>query len=80
LPGFEASVWYVLLARAGTPPEIVGTLNAAVTNYLKSEQAKKFFEGLGLEFGGGTPDDAKRFITAEIEKWGPVIKAANISF
>jgi tripartite-type tricarboxylate transporter receptor subunit TctC len=80
LPGFEASVWYVLLARTGTPPEIVGKLNGAVTDYLKSEQAKKFFEGLGLEFGGGTPDDAKRFIAAEIEKWGPVIKAANISF
>jgi tripartite-type tricarboxylate transporter receptor subunit TctC len=80
LPDFEASVWYVLLARTGTPPEIIRKLNGAVTDYLKSEQAKKFFESLGLEFGGGTPEDAKQFIAAEVDKWAPVIKAANISF
>lgn len=80
LPGFEASVWYVILAPAGTPPDIVVKLNAATNDYLKSEQARGFLDKLGVEIGGGTPDDAKTFIASEIEKWAPIIKSANISF
>ncbi len=80
VPGFEASVWYALLAPAGTPPAIVSKLNAALNDYLKTEQAKEIFASLGIERAGGTAEELKAFIAAEVAKWGPIVKAANISF
>ena len=80
IAGFEASVWYALLAPAGTPPTIVRRLNAALNDYLKTEQAKDIFAHLGIERAGGTPEELKALIAAEIAKWGPIVKAANISF
>jgi tripartite-type tricarboxylate transporter receptor subunit TctC len=80
LPGFEASVWYALLTPAGTPPEAVAKLNAAVNDYLKTSKAKELFAKLGVQSAGGTPADLKKFVADEIEKWGPIVKGANISF
>jgi tripartite-type tricarboxylate transporter receptor subunit TctC len=80
LPGFEASVWYAMLAPAGTPPQVIAKLNAAANDFLKTPQAKDLFEKLGIDVAGGTPDDLKAFIAAEVEKWAPIIKAANIEF
>ena len=80
LPGFEATVWYAVLAPAGTPDDIVRKLNAAANAFLETPQAKDMFTKLGIERAGGTPDDLKAFIASEIEKWEPVIKSANIKF
>lgn len=80
IPGFEASVWYALLAPAGTPPEAVNKLNAAIHSFLKTDKAKNLFEKLGVQAAGGTPADLKKFVSDEIGKWEPIVKAANISF
>ena len=80
LPGFEASVWYALLAPAGTPPDVVAKLNAAMNEYLRSAEAKQFLDKLGVTIAGGTPDQLKDFTAAELEKWAPIVKAANINF
>jgi tripartite-type tricarboxylate transporter receptor subunit TctC len=80
LPGFEASVWYALLAPNGTPPDIVAKLNSAANEFLASDRAKDTFGNLGIEMAGGTPDDLRTFIAAEIAKWGPIVRAANIAF
>jgi len=80
LPGFEASVWYALLAPKGTAPEIVAKLNAATNQYLTSDKAKTALDTLGVEIAGGTPDDLKAFTAAEIKKWSPIIQQANIQF
>jgi tripartite-type tricarboxylate transporter receptor subunit TctC len=80
LPGFEASVWYAMLAPAGTPPQVIVKLNAATNDFLKTPQAKDLFETLGIDVAGGTPDDLKAFIAGEVEKWAPIIKAAKIEF
>ncbi len=80
LPGFEASVWYALFAPTGTPPDVIAKLNAATNAYLKTPQAKELFDQLGVEAAGGTPDDLKSFVAKELDKWGPIIKAANITF
>lgn len=80
LPGFEASVWYALLAPAGTPPDIISKLNAATNDYLKSDKAKTLFESLGVQAAGGTPKELEAFIAAEMKKWGPVITAAGVKF
>lgn len=80
LPGFEASVWYALLAPAGTPADIVAKLNTAANAYLKSDKAKSLFDDLGIQPAGGTPQDLKAFMATETQKWSPIIKAANIRF
>ena len=80
LPGFEATVWYALLAPAKTPPEVIAKMNEATNAYLKTDKAKALFDDLGLQAGGGSPADLKAFIASEVQKWGPIIKAANIKF
>ena len=80
LPDFEASVWYALLAPTGTPPQVIAKLNGATNEFLKTPQAKEVFENLGIDVGGGSPDDLKAFTATEIEKWAPIIKGAKIEF
>ena len=80
LPGFEASVWYALLGPTGTSADIVSKLNAAANDYLKSEKAKNLFDDFGIQAAGGTPQDLRDFMAAEVRKWSPIIKAADIKF
>jgi tripartite-type tricarboxylate transporter receptor subunit TctC len=80
LPGFEASVWYAMLAPTGTPAPVIAKLNAATNDLLKTAQAKELFEKLGIDVAGGTPNDLRTFVSSEIEKWAPIIKSANIEF
>jgi tripartite-type tricarboxylate transporter receptor subunit TctC len=79
-PGFEAAVWYAFIAPKGTPPEIIGKLNEAANAYLKTKTATDLYLNLGIQAAGGTPDELKNFVDSELEKWGPIIKAANIEF
>ena len=78
-PGFEATSWNALLAPAGTSPEAIGKLNALVNAYLKSEKGRQDLAKFDMQAGGGTPDDLKAFMASEVAKWGPIIKAANIT-
>jgi tripartite-type tricarboxylate transporter receptor subunit TctC len=78
-PGFEATAWFVLAVPTGTAPDIVQKVNAIVNDYLGSEKGKQQVQRLDLEPAGGTPAQAKAFIESEVAKWGPVIKAANIT-
>jgi tripartite-type tricarboxylate transporter receptor subunit TctC len=80
LPGFEASVWYAAMAPAGTPKEIVARLNTEVNAYLATPAAREMFDKLGIQPAGGSDADAATFIAAEIAKWEPIVKGANISF
>jgi tripartite-type tricarboxylate transporter receptor subunit TctC len=80
LPGFEASVWYALLLPAKTSDEIVTKLNAVTNAWLKEPKTREFLANFGAVTAGGTPADLKTFTQAEVDKWGPIVKAANISF
>ena len=80
LPGFEASVWYALLVPAKVPAEIVAKLNATTNTWLKDPKTQEYLANLGAETAGGSPADLKSFTQAEIDKWGPIIQDANISF
>ncbi len=80
LPGFEASVWYRAAGAERYGAEIIAKLNAATNQYLASDKAKTLLDTLGVEIAGGTPDDLKAFTAAEIAKWSPIIKQANIQF
>jgi tripartite-type tricarboxylate transporter receptor subunit TctC len=76
---FEASAWFALVAPAGVPGEIVGKLNAAANDFLKSAKGQDALAKLSTKAAGGSPADLKTFIASELQKWGPVVKEANIS-
>jgi tripartite-type tricarboxylate transporter receptor subunit TctC len=80
LPGFEASVWYAVLAPANVPAEIVTKINSATNAWLVKPKTKEFLNNLGIETAGGSPQQVRDFIKSEVEKWAPIIKAANITF
>jgi len=74
----EVEGWFALLAPARTPPEIVLQLNAAVNATLRSDVVRERLASLGAVPVGGTPQEAAGFIRSEREKWGRVIREANI--
>jgi tripartite-type tricarboxylate transporter receptor subunit TctC len=78
-PGFEAVASYSLVAPAGTPREVIATLNKLTNEYIDSDFGKRQFESADMQAAGGTPEDLQQFIAGEVAKWGPIIKAAGIS-
>lgn len=76
--GFEASAWYAMVAPTGTPPEVIGKINKVVNDFLKAEKTKTLLQQNTLEGVGGSPEDLKTFVDAEVKKWKPVIEAAKI--
>src|SRR6266581_3783673 len=78
-PGFVAEAWVALLAPARTPPEIVARINAEVSRILAQPEMKERFADQGLEAAGGTPSQLDRWIRAEIERWGRVIREQRIT-
>ena len=77
--GFEATAWYAIAAPTGTAPDIVSKINAIVNGYLRSQTGRQQLDTLGMQAAGGTADDLKAYVAAELAKWGPIVKAANIS-
>ena len=75
VPGYEAVVWYGIVAPKGTPPEIVDTLNKAVNAVLADPKLKARLAELGGE--PMTPAQFGTFIADEIEKWAKVVKFSN---
>jgi tripartite-type tricarboxylate transporter receptor subunit TctC len=76
--GFEAPTWWAFLGRAGTPPPILGRMHAALAQVLNEPEVKAKIEEQGADVVGSTPEDCGRFVQAEIEKWGEVIRGNNI--
>ena len=74
VPGYEAVVWYGIVAPKGTPPEIVDTLNTAVNAVLADPKLKARLAELGGEPMPMTPAQFGKFIADEIEKWAKVVK------
>jgi tripartite-type tricarboxylate transporter receptor subunit TctC len=78
-PGFEAVASYSFVTPAGTPREIVATLNKLTNEYIDSDIGKRQLESADMQAAGGTPEDLQKFIAGEVAKWGPIIKAAGIN-
>jgi tripartite-type tricarboxylate transporter receptor subunit TctC len=80
LKGFNVSIWHALYAPKGTPKAIVDQMNGALRNALKDPEFIKRQEALGavvVTDNRINPADHKKFVAAEIDKWGPAIKAAG---
>lgn len=81
LKGFEVSVWHGLYAPKGTPKPILDKLVAALQLGLKDSMVKERFAELGTEpvsEDRATPDSLRKYLKAEIEKWGPILKKAGV--
>jgi tripartite-type tricarboxylate transporter receptor subunit TctC len=80
LKGFNVSIWHGLYAPKGTPKAVVDTLNTALRAALKEPDFIKRQEALGADVitdNRLSPAEHKKFVEAEIAKWGPAIKAAG---
>jgi tripartite-type tricarboxylate transporter receptor subunit TctC len=78
LPDFTSTSFTGLLAPAGTPPEIIAQLNAALNEGLHAPETVDAFEKLGVGMRPGSPDDFAAFIAREHRKWSELARTANI--
>ncbi|MBX6743225.1 MAG: tripartite tricarboxylate transporter substrate binding protein [Acetobacteraceae bacterium] len=76
--GAQIEGWFGLLAPAHTPPEVVAPLNAALNDWLRQPATAQRLAGLGARVLGGAPQDLATIIRDERERWGRVIREANI--
>ena len=81
VPGLHITWWQGLLAPKGTRSDIIAKLNGAVAKALIDPKVSRLFSELGLEIPSDeqrTPEGVRAFHKNDIEKWWPIIKAANI--
>jgi tripartite-type tricarboxylate transporter receptor subunit TctC len=78
-PDFQATAWTGLLAPHGTPAEILGKLNSAVNTALRTPEMKASLDKLAGNALGGPPQELTKIIEADLGKWGPIVKALNLS-
>ena len=78
VPGYELSVWFGVLAPAGTPRDIVARLNTEIVKVLNSADVKDRFAKQGVEVRTSTPEQFGEFVRAEVGRWAKVIKEAGI--
>jgi tripartite-type tricarboxylate transporter receptor subunit TctC len=79
VPGYEASQWYGVGAPRQTPAAIVDKLNAEIDAALADPGMKARFADIGGEALTGSPADFGKLIATETEKWGKVVRAANLT-
>ncbi|KQM80244.1 tripartite tricarboxylate transporter substrate binding protein [Xylophilus sp. Leaf220] len=79
VPGYEMGYWFAAYAPARTPPAVVKRLNELLVQAARSDAARTaFYEPTGTEVYTTTPEELGTFQSAESQKWGRIVKAANI--
>jgi tripartite-type tricarboxylate transporter receptor subunit TctC len=76
--GFESVAWFAIVAPAGTPPDVIATLNHAVNAALKLPDMQDKFLATGVQLTGGTPQEMDRYVRKESEKWGAVVRSTGL--
>jgi|1185.fasta_scaffold47688_2 tripartite-type tricarboxylate transporter receptor subunit TctC len=72
-------VWYGLLAPVGTPPAVIGRINAIVNEFFRTERGRELSHSIGMQPLGGTPEDMAALMAYDIERLGPIVRGANIT-
>ena len=75
---YDVVSWNALFAPAGTPPEIVNTLNRALQDILAEPEVKKRLLELGIEAKASTPEEISARLKSDIDKWRKVIEKAGV--
>ncbi len=78
MPGFEATIWYGLLAPAGTPEPVISKLYAESNKFLSMPATREKLAGVGVVVSPMAPDEFGKFIRSEIVRWTADAKAAGI--
>lgn len=76
--GFEMSTWYGVFVTAGTPPEVVTRLQTELARIIKLPDVQTKLKGLGGEPGNMSPEEFSKFNRQEFERFGKLIKQANV--
>jgi len=77
VPGYQATLWLNLAAPAGTPADIVQRLYAEAAKALQDAELQQSFRSAGVEASPMNPQELARFMRAEYEKWGKVVRATG---
>jgi tripartite-type tricarboxylate transporter receptor subunit TctC len=77
-PNYLLTFWTGVVAPAGTPPEFVAKVNAAINEGLKSPAMKQSLAKFNVEPNIGSPAEFTEFLAAEARKWAEIVKATNI--
>ena len=78
LPGFEAVAWYGIVAPPKTPKNIADKINADVNEALRQPEVRDLLQNLSAEIFGGSIEKTAKYMREEIDRWGAVIKSANV--
>jgi tripartite-type tricarboxylate transporter receptor subunit TctC len=76
---YVTTFWTGVVAPAGTPANVVGALNSAIANGLRTPQMQETFARFGAQPAPGTPQDFADFIAAEQRKWATIARTAGIT-
>lgn len=77
IPNYQVATWYGLWAPKGTPRDVVERMQAALKKALNSDELKSTWTGLGTSTPNLWGDDFGRFVSAEIKRWGEVVKSSG---
>jgi tripartite-type tricarboxylate transporter receptor subunit TctC len=77
VPGFEATPWFGVVVKAGSPKSAIDALSAAIGRIVKQPQVEARFTALGVELVGSTPEQFAAHIDAELAKWDAVVKRSG---
>ena len=78
VPGYDTAVWWGLLGPGGMPVDLAAKISKDCSAALNSPAVKQRLDNLGAAVIGTTPTEFDKYIRAEYQKWGPIIKAAGI--
>ncbi|MDM9560745.1 tripartite tricarboxylate transporter substrate binding protein [Bordetella petrii] len=78
LPGYELTPWFAAFAPAGTPPEIIAKLNAAMRQALADPKVKDTLNAIGAEPIGGSPEELQAYLAKETEQGRKLVEERNI--
>lgn len=77
VPGFEATPWFGIVTKAGSPRSAIDALSAAIGRIVRQPDVQARFAALGVELVGSTPEEFAVHIDAELVKWEPVVKRSG---
>jgi tripartite-type tricarboxylate transporter receptor subunit TctC len=78
IKGFNLDAWAGLVAPAGTPPDVVATLNGALRKIIDSPEVQAKFKNVGFEGFSSTPAELGNFIKVQLGEWGKMVKEAGL--
>ena len=78
VPGYEISTWYGIWAPMRTPPAIIARMQQAVATAARNPETRARFDALGAEPVADGPEDYARFVRAEYDRWGKLVRDARI--